>query len=123
MATLLIELNCGFFLIMGVVALARPAFVMRFFGVLEIPPDMRSEVRAVYGGFGVAIAVVLYACIDTEAIRSGVLLTVAVALLGMASGRVVSVAVDRSMGRYPLIYFVIEACLAGSLLFALASLT
>ncbi len=81
MATLLIELNCGFFLIMGVVALARPAVVTGFFGILEIPPDMRNEVRAVYGGFGVAPAIVLHACITSEAIRSGVLLTVAVATI------------------------------------------
>ncbi|MFT4563974.1 MAG: hypothetical protein ACI9BW_003736 [Gammaproteobacteria bacterium] len=98
-------------------------FVTGYFGVLEMPPDMRNAVRAVYGGFGVAIAVVLYACIDNEAIRSGVLLTVAVAFIGMALGRVVSVAIDRSLGRYPLVYFVVEVCLAGSLLFASANVT
>jgi hypothetical protein len=43
---------------MGVVVLARPASVTQFFGIREIRPDMRNEVRAVYGGFVVVIAAV-----------------------------------------------------------------
>ena len=48
-----------FFLGMGVYALATPAALLRPFGVTPETPTSRSEIRAVYGGFGLAIAAVL----------------------------------------------------------------
>ena len=48
-----------FFLVMGVYALAAPAALIRPFGVTLETPTSRSEIRAVYGGFGLAIAAVL----------------------------------------------------------------
>ena len=44
-----------FFLGMGIYALAAPAALIRPFGVNLESPTSRSEVRAVYGGFGLAI--------------------------------------------------------------------
>ena len=44
---------------MGVYALAAPAALIRPFGVTPETPTSRSEIRAVYGGFGLAIAAVL----------------------------------------------------------------
>ena len=38
---------------MGVGATAKPAFVMAQFGILDLTPAGRNEVRAVYGGFGI----------------------------------------------------------------------
>ncbi len=45
-----------FFAIMGFLALTRPASIPRMFGVTEHTPESRTEVRSVYGGFGIAIA-------------------------------------------------------------------
>jgi hypothetical protein len=69
-------------------ALAAPAALVRPFGIALAESASRSEVRAVYGGFGLAIAGVLgYAAIADGEVRQGVLITVAAALAGMALGR------------------------------------
>ena len=47
----------GAFIAMGVMALLRPAQVLAYFGLHNLTPDLRNEVRAVYGGFGVALPV------------------------------------------------------------------
>ena len=61
-----------FFLGMGVYALAAPAALIRPFGVTLESPVSRSEVRAVYGGFGLAIAAVLgYAAFREGDVRRG----------------------------------------------------
>ena len=64
--------------------------------------DGRNEVRAVYGGFGLVISgLLLMAAVDgTPSHRNGAL-TVGMALLGMALGRIVSGIVDRGISRWP----------------------
>ncbi|MET3961191.1 Na+/glutamate symporter [Marmoricola sp. OAE513] len=75
---------------MGVAALVRPALIWAPFGAEPTTPEARNEVRAVYGGFGIALAVLLLLSDDaTAGVRDGVLLAVAVALFGMAAGRLV----------------------------------
>jgi tellurite resistance protein TehA-like permease len=118
MADIFVYVNTLFFLGMGLTALVKPLSMTDFFSLGEIRSDMRNEVRAVYGGFGVAIAAALIAAMRIDSIREGVLLTVALALLGMASGRIVSFAVDRVAGAYPLLFMVVEMGLGGSLLYA-----
>lgn len=103
---------------MGVVALLKPAFVTSIFGQPSIGADMRNEVRAVYGGFGVAISAVLLASLWLPGIQSGVLLTVGMALLGMAGGRLVSFLTEPTVGKFPLVFTVAEVLLGGALLFA-----
>ena len=78
----------------------------------------RSEVRAVYGGFGLAMASVLaYAAVAAGPHRSGILLAVGMALAGMAFGRVVSAVVDGRTAFYPnWFYFGVEAFAAAALL-------
>jgi hypothetical protein len=44
---------------MGITALVRPQVIGHFFRVRFDSLDGRNEVRAVYGGFGVAMAAVL----------------------------------------------------------------
>lgn len=80
-----------FFAGMGLYALTAPATMVRPFGVTLATATARAEVRAVYGGFGVAIAAVLVYASRVPEARTGVLITVGVALAGMAVGRVVSV--------------------------------
>ncbi len=74
---------------MGVGAIAKPAFVTTQFGILELTPAGCSD---------------------------GILFTVAAALVGMAAGRLISAAVDRSIDRAPLGYFVLEVVVAVMLL-------
>jgi len=106
----------GFFAVMGVVALARPGFVVGLFGAPAPTRDGRNEVRAVYGGFGLAVAAILVVALREPALRQGVLVCVAAALAGMAAGRVVSFAIDRGAGRMPLLFGAVELALAGMLL-------
>lgn len=83
------------FALMGTVALVRPAAIWRPFGVVPETVAARSEVRAVYGGFGLALATLLFAAENgTADFRDGVLVTVAVSLFGMAAGRAVSALVE-----------------------------
>jgi hypothetical protein len=105
-----------FFLCMGLYALALPERVLSLFGVSVTTRDGRSEVRAVYGGFGVAIGVVLVAALRAPAIRSGVVICVAVALLGMAGGRVAAALLDGRPGFFPVLFGGVELAMALALL-------
>ena len=119
LATLLVIAVAGFFLAMGLVALWSPERIVAYFGIRSLTIDGRNEVRAVYGGFGVAIAILLAASLALSDLRSGILLTVAIALLGMALGRVASSARDGLPGFHPRLFFAVELVLAGALLGAL----
>jgi hypothetical protein len=109
-----------FFLGMGVYALAAPRALIRPFGVTLESATSRSEVRAVYGGFGLAIAAVLgYAAFRGGDLQKGVLITVGIALAGMALGRLVSAMFDERTPFYPnWLYFVVEAVAAAALFLA-----
>src|SRR4051812_31418778 len=67
-----------FFLGMGIYARAAPAALVRPFGITLGESVSRSEVRAVYGGFGLAVAGVLgYAGLGPGEIPTGILITLA----------------------------------------------
>ena len=119
MAIALISVVAVFFLGMGLYALAAPASLIRPFGISLSRPDSRAEVRAVYGGFGLAMAGVLgYAALHPAA-SDAILITVAVALAGMAVGRLISAVVDDRTAFYPnWFYFLVEVVLAAALVFA-----
>lgn len=119
MTLLVIGLTGVFFLGMGVFALARPAALIRPFGITLPTPESRAEVRAVYGGFGLAIAGMLAVAAGDPVLRAGILITVAAALAGMAFGRLVSGVVDRPKAFYPnWFYFLVEIVAAAALLWA-----
>ncbi|MBU6311948.1 MAG: DUF4345 family protein [Actinomycetales bacterium] len=103
------------FALMGIGALVRPTVVTRQFGIPALTPEGRSEVRAVYGGFGLAVAAMLVVAVTSPDLRAGIAITVAVALFGMAVGRVVSAVIDRSLSKVVVLYLVIEV-VAGVLL-------
>jgi Domain of unknown function (DUF4345) len=107
-----------FFLGMGIYALAAPAALVRPFGITLGESASRSEVRAVYGGFGLAIAgVLVFAAIADGDLRRGILITVAAALAGMAFGRIVSAVIDDRTAFYPnWFYCLVEAVAAAALL-------
>ncbi|MGH3646457.1 MAG: DUF4345 domain-containing protein [Micromonosporaceae bacterium] len=120
MANVLIGAVALFFLGMGVYGLAAPAALIGPFGITLDSPAARTEVRAVYGGFGVAIAALLGYAILASAVRQGAVVAVALALLGMAFGRLVGRAFDRPERFYPTwFYFWVELLGATLLLLAL----
>ena len=98
-------------------ALAAPAALVRPFGIALAESASRSEVGAVYGGFGLAIAGVLgYAAIADGEVRQGVLITVAAALAGMALGRLAAAELGDRPAFYPnWFYFLVELVAAVSL--------
>ena len=119
MATAVVVMVAVFFLGMGLYGLAMPATLIRPFGIALPDSTARAEVRAVYGGFGVAIAGMLAWAATGTAAREGILITVVAALLGMAFGRLVAGIVDTPKAFYPnWFYFVVELALAGALLWA-----
>ena len=117
--TVVIVLAAAFFLGMGIFALARPAALIRPFGITLPIAESRAEVRAVYGGFGLAIAGMLVLALTGHPAREGILMTVAAALGGMAFGRLVSGLVDRPKDFYPnWFYFLVEIAGAAALWWA-----
>ena len=120
MALVVIGIVGMFFLGMGLFALAAPATMLRPFGFTLGVDAQRAEVRAVYGGFGVAIAAVLgYAAATPGEVRTGVLITVGAALAGMALGRIVSGVLGDRTSFYPnWFYCLVEAVAAAALFWA-----
>ena len=108
---------CGFAR-MGVGALVRPDVVTRQFGMPQLSTAGRSEVRGVYGGFGIAMAGILILALVQPDLRQGICIASSVALLGMAAGRIISALIDRSLPRVALLYLVIEVVMGGLLLLA-----
>lgn len=120
MAGVIIVIVAVFFVGMGLYALAAPAAMLRPFGFGVGTDGERAEVRAVYGGFGLAIAGVLgYALTAPAGVRTGIVLTVGVALAGMAAGRVLSAVLGDRTSFYPnWFYCLVEAVAAAALFWA-----
>jgi len=119
-STVVLVVVAVFFGGMGVFALVAPGAMLRPFAITIGGAQSRSEVRAVYGGYGVAMAALLAtAAFRPEFHRAGIMITVAVALDGMAFGRLVSAVVDKRTSFCPnWLYFLVEAVVAGALLVA-----
>jgi hypothetical protein len=111
-----------FFAGMGVYALAAPAAIIRPFGISLGAAAARSEVRAVYGGFGLAIAGVLgYAAIAGGDLGKGILIAVGAALAGMAFGRLASAVIDDRTAFYPNWFYCLVEAVAAAALFAISA--
>ena len=87
------------FLAMGAGSLVNPAAVTRQFGIGILDRDGRNEVRAVYGGFGIAVATTLCWAFFAPTARATICTIFAVALFGMAAGRTASAIWDRGLSR------------------------
>jgi hypothetical protein len=111
-----------FFLGMGVYALAAPAALVRPFGIALGEPASRSEVRAVYGGFGLAIAgVLVYAAVADGDLRKGILIALGAALAGMAFGRLVAAVLGDRTAFYPNWFYCLVEAVAAAALFAISA--
>ncbi|NVJ97869.1 MAG: DUF4345 family protein [Alphaproteobacteria bacterium] len=102
------------FAAIGIYGLFAPRRVFAHFGVSLETPDSRNEVRAVYGGMCLALAVLLVEAPFLGALHQGILLTAMVLLLGMAMGRIISLVVERP-GALPLAFLATELLGAGLL--------
>lgn len=111
-----------FFAGMGCYALAAPDAIIRPFGITLGSAAARSEVRGVYGGFGLAIAGVLgYAAVADSGVRAGILIAVGAALAGMAFGRLVSAVLDERTAFYPNWFYCLVEAVAAAALFAISA--
>lgn len=100
---------------MGLVAFVRPRTLLAMLDLPAETPDARNEVQAVYGGYGIAMALALIVPNWQPDWRGGIALTAGLALAGMAAGRVIAALRERP-GRWPVIFFAIEAAASGLLL-------
>ena len=122
MAVAVIAVIGVFFAGMGIYALAAPAAVIRPFGITLGEAASRSEVRAVYGGFGLAIAgVLVLAAIQQGDVRTGILIAVGAALAGMAFGRFFSAVADTRTAFYPNWFYCLVEAVAAAALFAICA--
>ena len=119
MAVAVIGVIAVFFLGMGIYALAAPAALIRPFGIMLGESASRAEVRAVYGGFGLAIAgVLVFAAARDGDFRTGILITVAAALAGMALGRLAAAVLGDRTTFYPNWFYCLVETAAAAALFA-----
>ncbi len=100
--------GAALFALMGVTSIIAPTLTTAQFGIHELDREGRNEVRAVYGGFGLAMAGALITAALLPDIRSGVTLGVSLTLGGMAAGRVVSALMDRGIGQKLAFYLCLE---------------
>ena len=104
-----------FYFALGITTLVKPTTLLSGFGLPAQSLDARNEVRTVYGGFPIAVAAFVMWSLTGAEQANGILLALAVASLGMALGRLVSAAVDGSIGRLPAFYIGVEFALAAML--------
>lgn len=106
---------------MGVYALVAPARLVAPFRLRVATPESRSEIRAVYGGFGSAMAVTLWwAATATGGPHTGAVVAVGAALAGMAVGRVISRIFDSATPFYPLSFYLVVETVGVAALWAVA---
>lgn len=108
----------GLFAAMGIFGLAFPGRIMALFGTTDLTLAGRNEVRAVYGGFGLAAASALAWGLLSPRLAPGIFFTLGLALWGMAAGRVISILIDKRADPFPWIFLAGELVMGAILLFA-----
>ena len=121
MADVAVFAVAAFYAALGAVCLVQPRRVPAQFGADANPPAAyRNEIRAIYGGFPLALAAVLVWATGASAdVREGVLVAAAVSTAGMALGRLVSAAIDPAENRAPWLWFGVEVVLVALLVAAI----
>lgn len=107
MARRLRRLSACLYGVLAVVALVRPAVVLGLFGGATPTPQARNEIRAVYGGFSLAVALVAWRSDPARPEDAGRLRTAALASLGMAGARLAGMVVERRVAMWPTGFFLV----------------
>lgn len=103
------------FLAMGLGAFIVPRTFLAVFDIQAQTAPARNEIQAVYGGYGVAMAAILAWSLTQPTLAAGIWLTIGVALLGMAAGRLVG-ALREPTRRWPVWLFLGIELVGGGLL-------
>ena len=120
MVTILTLFVTVFFAGMGLLALAAPERISAINGTPTLTPAGRNEVRAVYGGFGLAMTTILALAPFLPEIGRGVYVAVGSALGGMAGGRLVAAIFERPGQFYPSWFYCALETVMATVLFAAA---
>ncbi len=100
-----------FFLGMGCLGLFLPQFISSLFDVKLDSVNGRNEVRAVYGGFGIALTLAIFFAIKQPHLRRGISFCLSLSMFGMAFGRLVSSCIEQP-GAICWVFVVVECLLA-----------
>lgn len=103
----------------GLVCLASPSVVADSTGMVLATGTASVEVRAMYGGLQTAVGLLALLALAREGLRAPVLMFLGIILFGLASGRLVGIALDANPGSYnygALAFEAISALLAFGLL-------
>ena len=103
----------------GLACLASPTIVADATGMQLATGTASVEVRAMYGGLQTAIGLLALLGVARDALRAPILLCLGVLFFGLASGRLVGIAVDPDPGSYnfgALAYEAVSAAIALALL-------
>jgi uncharacterized membrane protein YjjP (DUF1212 family) len=102
-----------FYFALGTLAILRPEQLLLGFGIQAKGVDARNEIRAVYGGFPLALSALLVSSLFSPGLTRGILLCASVATLGMAVGRLISALIDHRIGKFPILFALVEVLIAG----------
>ena len=120
MARIYLAALAALFVGYGLACLASPSILAEATGMELATGTATVEVRAMYGGLQTAVGLLALLALFREDLRAGMLLCLGVILFGLASGRLVGIAIDSDPGSYNYGAFVFEA-LSASLAFLLLS--
>ena len=103
MAIFLVSIVALFFLVMGLWALFLTDSFADLVGFSLDVDRGPNEIRAVYGGFGIAMAIMAWGAVFSSPPALGLLTALGIALLGMAAGRAVSMMIEGQVPLYGLL--------------------
>lgn len=120
MEILLVSLVALFFLFMGLQAILLPESLGNIVGFSLDVDRGPNEMRAVYGGFGLAMAGMAWWAVFQTPVAEPYLIALAIALFGMAGGRIISLIIEREIPLFGVIAASGEAIMAVMLLTAVS---
>lgn len=100
----------------GLACLAQPSIVADATGMQLATGTATVEVRAMYGGLQTAVGLLALLALFREPLRGPALLTLGLLFFGLASGRLVGIAVDADPGVYNYVALVFECVSAAAAL-------
>lgn len=101
-------------MVLGIVSLVQPALIAGLFGLEAVEPRGLSQIRATFGGMYLALGGTILVGMTRPATRPATLAIPAVLVAAVVVGRIVSLAVDHSLGLLNMVFLFGElAAVAG----------